>query len=212
MTFSLQKYIIASTLLGLTIILELSYDKLGIPKMVAGIGSFVKIPLIPLLFIGFLLGMKYSFLFCLIYACFHLVKAICFNHFIDFMRSVGFTNNQILGSAFLDYVLIDLSYSLSGLLFYPRLQYFDNKKKLWTTLLIIFTSAFIFKFLSSRFIWFVKIEETKTNWHAFMNPLLKHPNIWCAVYNLIPVMANLLLTGFLFSFLNPRIKVYLKHK
>ncbi|WP_225885796.1 hypothetical protein ['Fragaria x ananassa' phyllody phytoplasma] len=207
----MQKYIIASTLLGLTIILELSYDKLGIPKMVAGIGSFVKISLIPLLFIGFLLGMKYSFLFCMIYACFHLVKAIYFNHFIDFMRSVGFTNNQILGSVFLDYVLVDLSYSLSGLLFYPRLQYFDNKRKIWTTLLIIFTSAFIFKFLSSLLIWFVSI-ETKTSWHSFLNPLLKYPNIWCAVYNLIPVAANLLLTGCLFSFLNPRIKVYLKHK
>ncbi|WP_349402022.1 putative membrane protein [Candidatus Phytoplasma solani] len=201
---SLQKYVIASTLLSLTIILELTFDNIGLPKIMTEvkIGSFFKISLIPLILIGFLLGFKYSLIFSLLYACFHVLKAFLLKGYWGYMESMNFNLVYKLSSLLLDYFLVDMLYSLSGLLYLPNFLYLDNYKKIWTNLLMIFSLVFLVKCLASYFLW-AKYLPNNTNFILLCS---------CLSFNIIPVLINFLITGFSFCFLNPRIKIYLQNK
>jgi hypothetical protein len=209
----LQKYIIASTLLGLTIFLEFAYDKLGMAKMGANIGSFIKISLLPLILIGFLLGGGYSFLFCSLYALFHLFKAIFLSEYTNilaYMQAQQMHPLQQIVVLLLDYLLVDLSYSLSFIFYTPNLKYFDNYKIILLNLLIVFALVFSFKCLASYFIWLPLITN-KQNYFPFLASLNYNPIIWCLFYNLIPVFSTFAFIFVFLFFLNPRIKVYLNY-
>ncbi|MBS2993835.1 hypothetical protein ['Santalum album' aster yellows phytoplasma] len=209
----LQKHIIASILLGFTIVLEFAYDKLGIAKMGANIGSFIKVSLLPLILIGFLLGKKHSFLFCTLYALFHLFKAIFLsesNNILAYMQAQKMRSLQQIAVLLLDYLLVDLSYSLSFVFYTPNLKYFDNYKSILLNLLIVFASVFAFKCLASYFIWLPLIAN-KQNYFPFLAPLINYPIIWCFCYNLIPVFATFIFIFIFLFFLNPRIKTYLNY-
>ncbi|WP_024563714.1 hypothetical protein [Candidatus Phytoplasma tritici] len=209
----LQKHIIASTLLGLTIVLEFTYDKLGIAKMGSNIGSFIKVSLLPLILIGFLLGKKHSFLFCSLYALFHLFKAIFLSestNILAYMQDQQMRPLQQIAVLLLDYLLVDLSYSLSFVFYNPNLKYFDNYKRILINLLIVFTFVFAFKCLASYFVWLPLITN-KQNYFPFLAPLNHNPIIWCLCYNLIPVFATFAFIFIFLFFLNPRIKTYLNY-
>ncbi|AGL90657.1 Conserved hypothetical protein [Candidatus Phytoplasma australiense] len=206
----LQKYVIASVLFGLTIVLEF----IGSAKFSSGIGSLFKMALVPLILIGFLLGLKYSLIFATLYACFHILKAFFYSNLMGYMEINGLTLPEKLSVLLLDYFLVDMAYGLSGLLYLPNFSYFNKYKKIWSNLFIIFSLVLFFKFIASRFIWLKILLETIQNNNDYSYPpaLLKYPNILCLFYNIIPVLNNFLITGFIFSFLNPRLKMYLQNK
>ncbi|MFG6084594.1 MAG: hypothetical protein AB3F67_3050 [Candidatus Phytoplasma solani] len=208
---SLQKYVTASMLLGFAIVLELLYNQLGIAKISGNIGSWFKIALVPLILIGFLVGLKYSVIFCFLYACFHLSKALFFRNLIGYMESMNFNLFHIIATVFLDYLLVDITYSLSGLFYKPNLEHITHYKKIWTQIILIFSVVLVFKFISSRFIWFETIKNN-SKYVTFLPIPLDNPNLWCLAFNIIPVCINLLIVGFLLCFLNPRIKIYLQNK
>ncbi|MFP7699422.1 MAG: hypothetical protein ACLTFB_00395 [Candidatus Phytoplasma pyri] len=202
---NLQKTAISASLVSFAIFLDIFWT-LFFSFNIFGSGTMFKISVFPIILIGFIFGFKYSLGSCILFNLYHLQKASFFTLKIwSDLFNINSTNSILI--YILDYILPDLSYSISGLFYLNDFQNNNHFKKICLSVFLIFSLKAIFHTLSGYFIWvhiFANDDELIIKLPNFLQQLFNkgHYYIFSIIYNFIPNILTGLLNGTILCFLS----------
>ncbi|WP_334330923.1 hypothetical protein [Candidatus Phytoplasma prunorum] len=207
---NLQKTATSASLVSFAIFLDIFWT-LTFSWNTFGSGTIFKISVLPIILIGFIFGFKYSLGSCILFNFYNLQKASFFTLKV-WLDLFNISSNYSILVYIMDYILPDLSYSISGLFYLPDFQNNNHFKKIFLAVFLIFSLKAILHTLSGYLIWVhVITPEYIIKFPDFLQKLFnnKHYLIFSIFYNFIPSILTGLLNGIILCFLNKsRLKLF----
>lgn len=192
----LQKIIIISFFVGMTMLIDYTFNKIFKFKIIVwGVVEKPHFNIIVLFLAGYFLGFIKGFIVCCFYTIWHLNRS--FSEYILIMNSLQFSKTQVFSSICLDYIIPDIIVSISGFCLSKKKNECSNKKMFFIFLLILILIRLSF-FFSIFFIYIPAMK--KYEGYNFTVEMSFY------VYSILPFVIDFVVCGLCLGCLKPKLK------